>query len=370
MTTRRSSWSCPLATVILFAITVARGSSRAADARIPLCAGLTIVTAVNDALGDYETIKRIASIDAQGVKLTVSTQRRVASSVQNFTILRTVLPDDLKRATLYLHTFHTKAPITIPGSTALGVSSAVLRALKTSGAAELGIVSGGNAALSADQKTHPNVYDFRENYPLKRAETASMPITVNDAKVDLPVVRAVGDYIGDTAEFLFLDDESNPLALQYRFGSSSANGADVDALRLQVVKISYRCETTTAATRIERALAASGRAEVYDIYFDFNSDRIREESSATLKEIGEVMRRHPDWKLAIEGHTDAIGGDASNLDLSQRRAAAVKAALVASQRVAATRLSTTGYGESRPKDTNETLEGRARNRRVELVRQP
>ncbi len=82
------------------------------------------------------------------------------------------------------------------------------------------------------------------------------------------------------------------------------------------------------------------------------------------------MARRPDWELSIEGHTDNIGSDSDNLDLSRRRAAAVKDALVARHRIAANRLATGGYGESRPRDTNDTLEGRARNRRVELVRLP
>ncbi len=76
----------------------------------------------------------------------------------------------------------------------------------------------------------------------------------------------------------------------------------------------------------------------------------------------------PDWKLAIEGHTDSIANDAYNLQLSQRRSAAVKNALVSKKAIAGTRLTTAGHGESRPKDTNDTLEGRARNRRVELVK--
>ena len=76
------------------------------------------------------------------------------------------------------------------------------------------------------------------------------------------------------------------------------------------------------------------------------------------------------WKLGIGGHTDSIASDAYNLDLSTRRAAAVKAALTTSYAVDPQRLTTAGYGESRPKDRNDTLEGRARNRRVELVRHP
>jgi outer membrane protein OmpA-like peptidoglycan-associated protein len=80
------------------------------------------------------------------------------------------------------------------------------------------------------------------------------------------------------------------------------------------------------------------------------------------------MTDHPTWSLAVDGHTDNIGGDAYNLDLSKRRAAAVKQALVTRYRVDAVRLATNGYGASRPKATNATLAGRAQNRRVELVK--
>ncbi len=89
-----------------------------------------------------------------------------------------------------------------------------------------------------------------------------------------------------------------------------------------------------------------------------------------LKEIADVMAKNPAWKLSVEGHTDNIGGAASNQDLSARRAAAVRQALVGGHHVAADRLTPAGFGASRPKETNDTLEGRARNRRVELVRQP
>jgi outer membrane protein OmpA-like peptidoglycan-associated protein len=81
-----------------------------------------------------------------------------------------------------------------------------------------------------------------------------------------------------------------------------------------------------------------------------------------------MMKREPAWKLNVTGHTDNVGGDASNLALSERRSASVKAALVARGIVAA-RLETGGSGASSPKATNSTLEGRAQNRRVELSRQ-
>jgi outer membrane protein OmpA-like peptidoglycan-associated protein len=108
---------------------------------------------------------------------------------------------------------------------------------------------------------------------------------------------------------------------------------------------------------------------VYDLYFDFNSAALRQESDSTLGVIAEVLRRNPDWKLSIEGHTDDVASDGYNLELSGRRAAAVKQALVGGFGVAGARLTTAGYGEARPQDRNDTVEGRARNRRVELVRQ-
>jgi outer membrane protein OmpA-like peptidoglycan-associated protein len=198
-----------------------------------------------------------------------------------------------------------------------------------------------------------------------------VPVTVNGARVDLPVVHAVGRNLGDRAEFFFLDDERNPLTLKYVFGAGTQGD---DTGRLQVVRISYACRATTTTpaleSRLEQALRDQGRADVYDIYFEFNSDRIRDESQATLLEIAGVLRRHPDWKLGIEGHTDSVASDTYNLDLSRRRADAVKTALTTGYAVDRLRLTTAGYGESRPKDRNDTLEGRARNRRVELVRLP
>ena len=122
------------------------------------------------------------------------------------------------------------------------------------------------------------------------------------------------------------------------------------------------------AERIERELNDEGRAIVYGIYFDFASDRLKPESQPVLADIATVMKQHPTWSLAVEGHTDNIGGDTYNLDLSKRRSAAVKQALVSDYQIAANRLDPSGYGASRPKDTNSTIEGRARNRRVELVK--
>jgi outer membrane protein OmpA-like peptidoglycan-associated protein len=143
--------------------------------------------------------------------------------------------------------------------------------------------------------------------------------------------------------------------------------ASVTLGREQVTKIYW--DPDTPKNPLADELEKTGRAKVYDLYFDFRSHQLRPESDKVLKEIAQVMRDHPDWKLSVEGNTDNIGGDAYNLDLSKRRATSVKDALVAQYDISSDRLSATGFGASHPVDTNDTIEGRARNRRVELARQ-
>jgi len=123
------------------------------------------------------------------------------------------------------------------------------------------------------------------------------------------------------------------------------------------------------ANEVEQQLAQDKRADVYGIYFNFASDELRPESEPVLREIAAALQAHPDWKLTVNGHTDNIGGDASNLDLSHRRAVAVRKALAERFQVDASRLLTDGFGASQPKASNDTAGGRALNRRVELVRQ-
>jgi outer membrane protein OmpA-like peptidoglycan-associated protein len=342
-------------------------SSLAGSDVIPLCPGLTIVTAINQPEGDYESIKTIESITGREVTVRYSTERKIDGTLRNIKVTRITPLVDLRNATLYLHHFDPRAPVRIPGATALGTSSAVLQALKTTGEAELAIIDGVGSASPVDRKTHPNLYDYQLVDRIRRAGSGTVPITVtvNEHKVTLPAIHARGDFYGDKAEFFFLDDEENPIALQYRIGRDA----------LDVVKVSYACSPaespkTDVPSALERALVDMGRADVYSVYFGFNSDEIREASEPTLKLIAELLSRHRDWKLSIVGHTDNIASDAYNLELSKKRAAAVRNALVGRHGVEVTRLSADGAGEAHPRDTNETLAGRARNRRVELVRLP
>ncbi|HKV73228.1 MAG TPA: OmpA family protein [Gemmatimonadales bacterium] len=117
------------------------------------------------------------------------------------------------------------------------------------------------------------------------------------------------------------------------------------------------------------AIAASGRVSTHGILFDSGSDRVRGESTPTLKEIADMLKAHPDLKLLIEGHTDNVGQAAANLTLSDHRAAAVRQALVSTYGIDGARLTTKGLGDTKPIASNSTPEGRQSNRRVELVRQ-
>lgn len=116
-----------------------------------------------------------------------------------------------------------------------------------------------------------------------------------------------------------------------------------------------------------RALMEDGRITLEGIEFDVGSDRLRSTSDAPLAAAAAPLKANPDLRVEVEGHTDDTGGEEANLDLSQRRARAVMARLV-TLGVPATQLSAKGYGASRPIASNETMEGKQRNRRVELVR--
>jgi len=102
------------------------------------------------------------------------------------------------------------------------------------------------------------------------------------------------------------------------------------------------------------------------IQFESGRDVIKTRSYGILNNVADIMNENPEYKLTIDGHTDAQGDDAANMLLSEKRAAAVKAYLI-KKGIDAGRLTSRGFGETKPKDTNDTREGRANNRRVEFT---
>lgn len=124
---------------------------------------------------------------------------------------------------------------------------------------------------------------------------------------------------------------------------------------------------TVQAAEMARSLADTGRIALYGIYFDFNKADVKPESDPTLDEMAKLLKASADLKLLVVGHTDNVGSHSSNMDLSQRRAVAVVNVLATRYAIARQRLTPVGVSFSSPIATNKTDDGRARNRRVELV---
>lgn len=118
---------------------------------------------------------------------------------------------------------------------------------------------------------------------------------------------------------------------------------------------------------MQQAIGTAGTVDVYGIQFDFDEDTLRPESKSTLDEIAKLLAGNAQLRLEIVGHTDNRGSHEYNMDLSRRRAAGVVAALVQDYAIAPERLTSSGAGLTAPVASNDTEDGRARNRRVELV---
>lgn len=103
-----------------------------------------------------------------------------------------------------------------------------------------------------------------------------------------------------------------------------------------------------------------------NLLFETNKDVIMNSSLKSLDELANIMKQYPEANLRLEGHTDNVGDDDKNMDLSKRRAASVER-YIESKGIAPQRITSEGYGETRPKATNDTPQGKALNRRVEMI---
>ncbi len=125
---------------------------------------------------------------------------------------------------------------------------------------------------------------------------------------------------------------------------------------------------TVSAAEMQSAIASTGRIALYGIFFDFDKADIKPESKPALDEIAKLLADNPDLKVLIVGHTDNVGKFDYNIKLSERRAKAVVEALKRDYGVDGARLRPAGVGMMAPTATNDTEDGRSKNRRVELVK--
>lgn len=142
-------------------------------------------------------------------------------------------------------------------------------------------------------------------------------------------------------------------------------GAPTQSYRLEIVEVAAM-QQVVSANQMLQALNQNGFIALY-INFDTNKAELKPDGQATVREIVALLKSAPGLKVAIEGHTDNVGNAAANKTLSDGRAKAVMTAVVAGG-IPAARLSAEGFGAERPVADNRSEEGRAKNRRVELVK--
>ena len=355
-----------------------------ATPKIALVKGMRVVWAWHgDSVeGDYTPSMVVTDVNPASVTIVMhATHGREGGGEEDVGIDTRMMRSAMSDGRIYRQVWITTDPLVLAGTTTMILSAAVMHDIATKGSAPLtvvdlvGVKSQANLsqitslmrALTSDSGATGTPYSGT----MTRVAPGTVPFTilVNDRLVTVPAIHMRGalSYHGEQyADGLqVLADPAFPLVLADTIPSGANSGHGGGG---RVISITY--PDTNAVKRLEDDLAAKRPVEIYDIYFDYNSAVIKPESDSILRQLGTIMQRHPDWKLRVTGHTDSIGGSgAGNRVLSQRRAAAVKEALTSRYGIAAGRLDSGGAGDSQPLATNATLEGRARNRRVELTRE-
>jgi OmpA-OmpF porin, OOP family len=150
----------------------------------------------------------------------------------------------------------------------------------------------------------------------------------------------------------------------HKRGSSNEMGIQLRIVESRGMKTG---QVTATAAAISQGLAAQGKFALYGLHFDTGKAELKPDSDAALSEVAQVLKSNPTLELYVVGHTDSTGAVSANVELSDRRAAAAVKALVERYGIAAGRLTAKGVGPFAPVGTNGTEDGRAKNRRVELV---
>jgi OmpA-OmpF porin, OOP family len=145
------------------------------------------------------------------------------------------------------------------------------------------------------------------------------------------------------------------------------NGRTIAAVDILQTKAREQKMVTVNASEMAAKIGSTGSVALYGIYFDFNKADLKPESTPTLEQISQLLKNDGSLKLLVVGHTDNVGTFDFNMGLSQRRASSVVAALTGQYGIAKNRLTPVGVSFAAPVASNKSEEGRAKNRRVELV---
>jgi OOP family OmpA-OmpF porin len=210
-------------------------------------------------------------------------------------------------------------------------------------------LQGGDRYLSTDIKKFPSLEQFYNKviHVAMQVQKERLRIWFNETKLyDLPKAIVAGTTIN-----------------QLYFNVKRYGGEDAEVgYTVGNIKIAKGLPDT------RHKLVEEGKFSTTGILFDVNSAGIKPESNGVLKEIADVLNKYPDIKVNIIGHTDSDGNDAANMELSKKRAEAVKQVLAKEFGVPASRMESDGKGEISPVGDNKTKEGKAQNRRVEFIK--
>jgi OmpA-OmpF porin, OOP family len=149
--------------------------------------------------------------------------------------------------------------------------------------------------------------------------------------------------------------------------AKTAEGQVVTQVDIVETKAMETGMVTVDANAMRKALQENGRVALYGIYFDSGQAVVKSESGPAIAEIAKLLASTPSMRLLVVGHTDTDGTFATNRELSQKRAAAVVQELTTKHGIAQSRLAPVGVAFAAPVATNRTTDGKAKNRRVELV---
>jgi outer membrane protein OmpA-like peptidoglycan-associated protein len=202
-------------------------------------------------------------------------------------------------------------------------------------------------------------------YPLSRAQTLKgkdLPLVLTMPQDERYVAAKRTTPEGTTYASVYVAKDTNPgVPRSYNHSVVLLEIVETTAMETGLVNVD--------AAAMAKEIAQSGHVALYGIHFDTNSAELKAESQPALQEIATLLKQDAGLKLLVVGHTDSVGGYEANVALSNRRAAAVLQELTTKYGIVAARLRAVGVGMAAPVASNETEEGRARNRRVELVRQ-
>jgi outer membrane protein OmpA-like peptidoglycan-associated protein len=179
-------------------------------------------------------------------------------------------------------------------------------------------------------------------------------------------IRKVGGTIAQSDPQSWVNGKLIKDGQEVWFEASKGNGV----IWLRIVEKKEMEQAIVAdAAAFGNDIRAMGHAAVYGVNFDTGKSTIKPESAQALGEIAKLLKADPTLKIHVVGHTDNVGDINANIKLSQDRAEAVLQALVRDHGIAAARLRSYGCGQFAPVASNDSEEGRAKNRRVELVKQ-